>query len=247
MAARDSHEYSATLSIYIDEMSPSIDPRIAAVAPDFRALSIVVDSGALVDGARAGQELELAYRAVARNEPAWAAAHLEAWAEAFRRFGAKPQRTPCSAEALRKRVLRDGALPRVSPVVDLYNAISLRFAVPVGGETLDAYAGRPLLTVATGAEDFDTMKDGQPAVEHPEPGEVVWRDDRAVTCRRWNWRQGVRTRLGADARRMWFILESLGPMPLEALHEAGGALGDGLRAMMPAARIEATLISASAG
>jgi DNA/RNA-binding domain of Phe-tRNA-synthetase-like protein len=46
---------------------------------------------------------------------------------------------------------------------------------------------------------------------------------------------------------MWFILESLEPMPLEALHEAGAALGDGLRAMMPAAHIEATLISARAG
>lgn len=222
-----------------------IDPRIFDLAPDIRALSIVVEGGERPDGAAAGDALEHAYSAVARNEPAWAASHLEAWAEVFRRFGAKPQRTPCSAEALRKRVLRDGSLPRVNPVVDLYNAVSLRFAVPVGGENLDAYAGRPLLTVATGAEAFDTMKDGAPAQESPEAGEVVWRDDRGVTCRRWNWRQGVRTRLTADARRMWFILESLGPMPIEALHDAGAALCDGLRAMMPAARIETRLLSAA--
>ena len=225
-------------------MVPSIDPRIAAVAPDFRALSIVVEAGALVETSRAERELDAAYRAVAQNQPAWAGAHLEAWADVFRRFGAKPQRTPCSAEALRKRVLRDGALPRVNPVVDLYNAISLRFAVPVGGENLDAYAGPPLLTIATGAEAFDTVKDGQPAQESPEAGEVVWRDDRGVTCRRWNWRQGIRTRLGADAGRMWFILESLGAMPLEALHEAGAALGEGLRAMMPTARIQSDLLTA---
>jgi DNA/RNA-binding domain of Phe-tRNA-synthetase-like protein len=228
-------------------MIPSIDPRIATVAPDFRALSIVVESGALVDGARAAEELDRAYRAVAQSEPAWAQAHLDAWAAVFRRFGAKPQRTPCSAEALRRRVQRDGALPRVNPVVDLYNAISLRFAVPVGGENLDAYAGRPLLTLATGAEAFDTVKDGQPAQESPEPGEVVWRDDRGVTCRRWNWRQGVRTRLDGDARRMWFILESLGPMPVEALHDAGAALGDGLRALMPTARVHSDLLAAGGG
>jgi DNA/RNA-binding domain of Phe-tRNA-synthetase-like protein len=222
-----------------------IDSRIATLAPDFRALSVVVDAGAILDRARADEALELAYRAVAQNEPAWAQSHLEAWADVFRRFGAKPQRTPCSAEALRKRVVRDGSLPRVNPVVDLYNAVSLRFAVPVGGENFDAYVGRPLLTIATGSEVFDTVKDGQPAEESPEAGEVVWRDDHGVTCRRWNWRQGVRTRLTADARRMWFILESLGPMPIAALHDAGAALEDGLRAMMPQSHIETRLLTAS--
>ena len=225
-------------------MVASIDSRIAAVAPDFRALSVVFEAGEILDGTTADDALEQAYRAVAQNEPAWAQPHLEAWAQVFRRFGAKPQRTPCSAEALRKRVLRDGSLPRVNPVVDLYNAVSLRFAVPVGGENLEAYVGQPLLTIATGSEVFDTVKDGQPAEENPEAGEVVWRDDRGVTCRRWNWRQGVRTRLTADARRMWFILESLGPVPIEALHDAGAALGDGLRAMMPASRIETRLLEA---
>jgi DNA/RNA-binding domain of Phe-tRNA-synthetase-like protein len=223
-------------------MVATIDPRIFDLAPDFRALSVVVEGGARV--AVADDALEQAYRAVAGNEPAWAGAHLEAWAAVFRRFGAKPQRTPCSAEALRKRVLRDGSLPRVNPVVDLYNAVSLRFAVPVGGEDLDAYVGRPLLTIAAGAEVFDTTKDGAPATESPDAGEVVWRDDRGVTCRRWNWRQGVRTRLTDDARRMWFILESLGPMPIEALHDAGAALVDGLRAMMPQSRIETALLTA---
>jgi DNA/RNA-binding domain of Phe-tRNA-synthetase-like protein len=202
-----------------------IDSRIATLAPDFRALSVVVDAGAILDRARADEALELAYRAVAQNEPAWAQSHLEAWADVFRRFGAKPQRTPCSAEALRKRVVRDGSLPRVNPVVDLYNAVSL--------------------TIATGSEVFDTVKDGQPAEESPEAGEVVWRDDHGVTCRRWNWRQGIRTRLTADARRMWFILESLGPMPIAALHDAGAALEDGLRAMMPQSHIETRLLTAS--
>jgi DNA/RNA-binding domain of Phe-tRNA-synthetase-like protein len=89
------------------------------------------------------------------------------------------------------------------------------------------------------------MKDGAPAVEAPEAGEVVWRDDRGVTCRRWNWRQGVRTRLNPDARRMWFILESLGAMPIEALEQARDKLVAGLQAMSPGARIEAGLIAAS--
>lgn len=225
-------------------MTPLIDPRIFDLAPDFRALSIVAEVSGELDGAVADVALAEAYLAIGPNEPAWASEHLAAWAQAFQRFGAKPQRTPCSADALRKRFMRDGALPRVNPVVDLYNAISLRFAVPVGGENLAAYVGVPHLTLADGSESFDTMKDGVPAAESPEPGEVIWQDDQGVTCRRWNWRQGVRTRLNADARKMWFILESLGPMPIEALHRAGEALANGLLAMSPGARIETKLLQA---
>lgn len=227
-------------------MLPSIDPRIGEVAPGFRAMSIVVEGGGTRVAAvseMAEVALEDAYKAVLQGEPAWAEAHLAAWAEAFQRFGAKPQRTPCSAEALRRRFLRDGTLPRVNPVVDLYNAISLKFAVPVGGENLDAYVGAPRLTIADGSEAFDTIRDGNPLVEAPEPKEVIWRDDRGVTCRRWNWRQGVRTRLDADARRMWFILESLAPMPLDALQAAGSELAAGLAAMSPGARIETNLLT----
>ena len=71
---------------------------------------------------------------------------------------------------------------------------------------------------------------------------MIWRDDLGVTCRRWNWRQGVRTRLDSDARQMWFILESLPEMPLAALQEAAARLVDGLRHMMPDARIEQCLV-----
>ena len=226
-------------------MTPPIDPRVAALAPDFRAVSIGKEVGAPLIAAVAESALQEAAHAVGGNKPDWAPAHLAAWAQVFQKFGAKPQRTPCAAEALRKRFLRDGALPRVNPVVDLYNAISLQYAIPVGGENLDAYFGNPYLTFADGTEAFDTMKDGAPAIESPDAGEVVWRDDQGVTCRRWNWRQGVRTRLNPDARRMWFILESLGAMPMDALVEARDKLARGLEAMSPGAKIEACLISAS--
>lgn len=221
---------------------PSIDPRVTALAPGFRALSITVQAAPVVNPQAGEAALALACQQVLANDAAWAQAHLEAWAHVFRQFGAKPNRTPCSAEALRKRVLKAGSLPAIDPVVDLYNAVSLRYAIPVGGENVAAYVGQPRLTLADGRERFDTLKDGEPAVESPEPGEVIWRDDEGVTCRRWNWRQGVRTRLGVEAQQMWFILESLPAMPLEALHEAGDALTEGLWQMMPGAEIATTLI-----
>ena len=223
-------------------MTPQIAPGVTTLAPGFRALSILVDGAPIVDAEVGSRALVRACQSVAAGGAPWAQDHLSAWDEVFKRFGAKPQRTPCSAQALLKRVQREGSLPCIDPVVDLYNAISIEYAIPVGGEDLTAYEGAPRLIVADGSELFDTMKEGLPAHESPEPGEVVWRDDRGVTCRRWNWRQGVRTRLSVESGQMWFILESLPPMPLAALQEAGDRLIEGLKQMMPEAHIEHELI-----
>jgi DNA/RNA-binding domain of Phe-tRNA-synthetase-like protein len=133
---------------------------------------------------------------------------LAAWRDVYRAFGAKPQRTPCSAEALRKRAAR-GDVPVVDRLVDAYNAVSIRFAVPIGGEDRSLIAGTERLVLAAGDEPFDTVKEGVPVVETPEPGEVIWRDDLGVTCRRWNWRQGRRTAITAATTSAVFLLEGL--------------------------------------
>ncbi|MFJ3463457.1 B3/4 domain-containing protein [Achromobacter spanius] len=220
--------------------TPLIDQRIHDLAPGFRAISILAKGEGLSDASIASLALDKAISQVKSGGPTWCEAHFAAWSEAFRSFGAKPQRTPCSAEALRRRVLRDGALPAINPVVDLYNAISLRYALPVGGENLHAYSGNPVLTIADGSESFDTLKEGRPATERPEKGEVIWRDDLGVTCRRWNWRQGVRTRIEADATEFWFILESLPAMPADALHAAAQELQIGLTRLLRNALVVTT-------
>ncbi|QQV79489.1 B3/4 domain-containing protein (plasmid) [Sphingomonas aliaeris] len=212
---------------------PIIDPAIATIAPGFHAVSLFADARGTTPVAIDPSVLADACRFVAEGGPVWAEAHLASWAETYTRFGAKPNRTPCSAQALRKRVLKDGTLPAINPVVDLYNAASLRFAVPVGGENIEAYAGAPRLTIADGSEPFDTIANGEPAIEYATLGEVIWRDDVGVTCRRWNWRQGSRTRLDTFTGRMWFVLESLDTMPLAALDEAATFLELGLRTLIP--------------
>jgi len=223
-------------------LTPSIDSRLVGIAPGFRALSIQVEAAPITQPEVAPAALARACQQMLNDDLPWAENHLAAWDEVFKAFGAKPKRTPCSASALRKRVMRDGSLPPLDPVVDIYNAISIRYAIPVGGENLAAYSGAPRLTLADGSEPFDTFKEGEPVVENPEPGEVIWRDDLGVTCRRWNWRQGVRTRLDSQAKSMWFILESLPSMPLAALQEAGDELVSNLQKLMPGATARIQLL-----
>lgn len=217
---------------------PIIDSRIGSLAPGFSAMSIYVDATSASQGSLRNDVLKEACDFVLEGGPSYAEAHLADWAEIYQRFGAKPNRTPCSAQALRKRVLKDGTLSSINPLVDLYNAISLRYAAPVGGENFDAYVGRPLLTIADGTENFDTVMNGETVIENPLPGEVIWRDDVGVTCRRWNWRQGTRTRLEHATGRMWFIIERLSSMPDVALEDASRMLEEGLQALMPGSVIE---------
>ena len=112
-------------------------------------------------------------------------------------------------------------------------ALSIRFGACFGGEDLDRYAGLPRLLVARGDEPFDTVRDGAAVVEHPEAGEIVWRDDWGVTCRRWNWRQCKRTALGPESRNLWFIIDRLPPMPIAELLRAGEELASGLARISP--------------
>jgi DNA/RNA-binding domain of Phe-tRNA-synthetase-like protein len=156
--------------------------------------------------------------------------HLEAWREAFRAFGAKRYR--CSAEAL---IQRADALPRINRLVDLYNAVSMTHAVPVGGEDLDRVVGTVRLVVATGDEPFDG---GDP----PKPGEVVWADAAGVTCRRWNWRQGVRTRLTEATTRAYFLFDALPVFDDDALAAAIDDLASRLREACPAATLESFVV-----
>ena len=204
---------------------PNVDPAIWERYPEYRALSVVVRDFAL--------SLTAPAPAIPPQPPVWMTEHLEAWRSAFRAFGANPKKTPCSVEALWKRAEKNGTLPVIDAVVDLYNALSIRFGACFGGEDLDRYVGTPRLVLARGDEPFDTVRDGVPVIEQPAAGEVVWRDDAGVTCRRWNWRQCKRTALTSQSRNLWFIIDRLPPMPVEEMVCAGEALAAGLVQMSP--------------
>jgi DNA/RNA-binding domain of Phe-tRNA-synthetase-like protein len=96
---------------------------------------------------------------------------------------------------------------------------------------------------ATGDEPFDTTADGGEVIEHPEAGEVVWRDEAGVTCRRWNWRQGRRTQLRDHTTTALFILDALEPMTDAALHAAADGLAAELDRFGPDVRVARRLVA----
>ena len=223
-----------------------VDAAVFALRPDYRVLLLAVDgivpgpgdqdSGALLQAA------EAAAREALDGGPAEQLPHVAAWREAYRAFGAKPQRTRNSLEALLRRAA--SGLPRVNRLTDVYNAVSVLHQIPLGGEDLTRYAGPPRLVRAVGDELFDTVADGIAVTEHPEAGEVVWCDDAGVTCRRWNWRQARRTQLREDTSTALFILDALDPVTGQALHAAADDLLARLTRLGPGVRAARRLIAA---
>ena len=216
--------------------------------PDYAVLLMVAD------GLRPGPSDEISDAILAAAEqrarsrlagsPPQDLPQVAQWREAFRSFGAKPQRTRPSVEALLRRL--EPGLPRIDRITDVYNAVSIACLLPVGGEDLARYRGPARLVRAAGDEDFGTSDAGEPVVEHPEPGEVIWRDDLGVTCRRWNWRQCARTRITASTTTAVFILDGLAALGAGGLHAAQAELTESLTRLSPEARFVSRLIGPAA-
>jgi DNA/RNA-binding domain of Phe-tRNA-synthetase-like protein len=227
--------------------SAKIAPEIFKLRPDYRALLIVV-SGIPTGPSDARsesllQEAEISARDALSKQSVTDISHVAAWRDAYKAFGAKPKKERSSLESLMRRA--EGGLPRVNRLTDIYNAISVKYQIPFGGEDLDKYSGAPVLLRSTGKESFETTAAGEKVTEYPPAGEVVWCDDAGVTCRRWNWRQCSRTGVSDDTTRALFILDALEPCSDANLEAAADELTAVLKSLSPDVSAERQLISAS--
>ena len=131
---------------------------------------------------------------------------IRTWRDAFYKFKTK-KGARCSIEALLKRVAKGNQIGTINPLVDIYNGISLKYGVPVGGEDIDKFDGDNRLTVADGDEEFVTY--GSDKSEPPYPGEVVYKDNAGAICRCFNWRESVRTMLTEETENAFMIIETV--------------------------------------
>ncbi|KAB8236657.1 hypothetical protein ETB97_008942 [Aspergillus alliaceus] len=223
-----------------------VDPEIFKLRPDYRALLMVVEgipTGPSDSASEALlQEAEANVKDLLSKHPVTEFPHIAAWREAYKGFGAKPQKTRNSLEALSRRAER--GLPRVNRLTDTYNGISVKHQIPLGGEDLDKYDGSPFLVRATGQEPFQTFSGGEPQTELAAPGEPIWCDNTGITCRRWNWRQGPRTALTDETTRVLFILDALAPLSDEALTQAADELASALQRLSPDVQVSRRTIGA---
>lgn len=137
---------------------------------------------------------------ISENEP------VKVWRAAYQKFKTK-KGARCSIENLLKRVLKGNPVGSITPSVDLYNAISLKYALPVGGEDIDAFVGDLRLGLTEGGDAFSPL--GEDEDDPTLPGELCYRDEAGAVCRCFNWRDGQRTALKDDSENAFLIVESV--------------------------------------
>jgi DNA/RNA-binding domain of Phe-tRNA-synthetase-like protein len=137
---------------------------------------------------------------------------LVAWRRAFRAFGVDPTGYRSAAEALLRRLTKQGSVPSINTLVDIGNLVSIRHALPVAVFDQRAATGGTTVRFATGEERFTDLGTGEP--EAPQAGEVIFIDEAGlVSARRWCWRQSAESASGPDTTKVL--------VTVEAQHEGG--------------------------
>lgn len=132
---------------------------------------------------------------------------IQAWRRAFSRMGLKPTQYRCASEALLRRFRRERSLPQIHPLIDLCNAVSMAFAVPVAVFDLSAIAGDLEVRHADGLELYESFA-GE--TENPDPGEVIFADGAGrAHARRWTNRQSSSSAVRDGTSRVLIVAEAL--------------------------------------
>ncbi|WP_421433684.1 B3/4 domain-containing protein [Streptococcus suis] len=142
---------------------------------------------------------------------------IQTYRQAYQKFKTK-KGARSSIEALLKRSTSDRPVTTISPLVDIYNAASLRFGLPCGAEDLDTFVGNLQLTITEGGDEFYLIGDenNNPTL----PGEVCYKDDKGAVCRCFNWRDGDRTMITDETKNAFLVMELVNSDRVEDLENA---------------------------
>ncbi|HFI0644328.1 TPA: B3/4 domain-containing protein [Streptococcus suis] len=142
---------------------------------------------------------------------------IRTYRQAYQKFKTK-KGARSSIEALLKRSASERPVSTISPLVDIYNAASLRFGLPCGAEDLDTFVGNLQLTVTEGGDEFYLIGD---ETNNPTlPGEVCYKDDKGAVCRCFNWRDGERTMITDETKNAFLVMELVNSDRVEDLENA---------------------------
>jgi DNA/RNA-binding domain of Phe-tRNA-synthetase-like protein len=203
------------------KMHFSIQKELFHILPDL-IIGMVVAVG--MDNTRPSREIETllgqAIEEMKRNfivDKAQEHPRIKPWRTAFSKLSISGSKFPSSIESMAKRILRGDPFPRINPLVDLYNSVSLRYLVPMGGHDLNTIKGNIYLKFAEGWEPFTPMGGGDTMIV--PKGELVYRDDQEVLTRNWVWRQCEKDKATEETKNIFIPIDVLGEVGRERAEE----------------------------
>lgn len=138
--------------------------------------------------------------------------------EAFNSLGYNPNKFMPSIEALTGRILKQGSVPSILPVVDLYNSVSIKYLLPIGGHDMDTAAGDIEVRLARAGDTFTPF--GGDSHEDVPSGELVYAVGNEIKTRRWIWRQGELGKITNNSRNIFFPIDGFEGINDDLVREA---------------------------
>ncbi|MGY3778392.1 B3/B4 domain-containing protein [Isobaculum melis] len=165
---------------------------------------------------------------------------IEEWRQAFSQFKTK-KGARSSIEALLKRVSQDRDFYPINPLVDIYNSISMKYALPCGGENIEVLSGDLHLGKAKGGESFFPL--GAEADAPALAEEIIYYDNDGAVCRSLNWREAQRTMLTEETKNAVLVIEAINPEQAKRASEAINELKQLVDSYFKVESVPATLTS----
>lgn len=151
--------------------------------------------------------------------------------EAFRKLGINPNRYPCSVEAMFKRLSKGKNIPHINPLVDLNNALSMKYTVPMGTHTLDGLIknvqNKIMMRLAEKGDTFEAL--GSDKIESPDESEVVYAIGHEVRTRRWTWRQSKFGMITPQTKTVFFPIDGFSDFNKDQVDQAAKELEEKLQ------------------
>ena len=147
--------------------------------------------------------------------------------EAFRTLGINPNKYPCSVEALFTRISKGKGMPYINPVVNLGNAVSLKYTLPMGAHDLSGNDDDICIRFAQDGDTF--LPFGSDTEETPDTGEVIYAVGQQVRTRRWTWRQSEHGKITADSSDIFFPIDGFSDFNQDKVLKAQDELDDLLK------------------
>lgn len=149
---------------------------------------------------------------------------IQPYREAFKAIGVNPNRYMCSIEALLDRIAKGKGFPHINAVVDMGNAVSIKYRLPIGAHDMTTVA--ETLDVRPAQEDDIFVPFGSTEEDNPEAGEIVYVSDHQVRTRRWTWRQSEIGKIQESTTDVLFPIDGFSGFNKEQVEAAAGELAE---------------------
>ena len=214
-----------------DIMKLNIDKTIFELFPGMKIVTAVANGLGTANVNAIADELDTAWQNAAREavkyENPQSHPNIAPWGERMKAAGAPRKKFPSSIEALTRRAGKGGEPVRIGPLVDFYNAISLRYLVPAGGFDIDDLRYGLELRLSRDGDTFKGLDDDE--VINLPAGEVSYADGKDIVTRHFVWKQSRRAMITPESKNIFFISEVLGELPFDLVEDVHRAFVEGIK------------------